>query len=193
MKWTHSQQDFIKMCEEVANHHKNTISYTLDHLAFRTENRNESVELLSKLFDYSVQEEFLPFADSSNKDNIDITCAALSPPVDSNMPEIFVSSGNWRSIVGDWVKNRKDVGGIHHIAVKIPAGTIEEIMEQWKQYDIEFTTEKPIVCEEDDDGLRQIFTKEIPQLGNLIIEIIERGEHGFCSSSVAKLMESTKK
>ena len=66
---------------------------------------------------------------------------------------------------------------------------IHQPFKKWKEIGIEFLTEAIIDCPE--DNLRQIFTKPQPLLGGVIIELIERGEHGFCQNSVKKLMEST--
>ena len=63
-------------------------------------------------------------------------------------------------------------------------------MERWKAHGIEFLTENIIDCPEDD--MRQIFTKPIDYLGGIIIELIDRGDKGFCQNNVKNLMNSTK-
>ena len=55
---------------------------------------------------------------------------------------------------------------------------------------VEFLTDDVIDCPE--DNLRQIFTKPLKNLGEIIIELIERGDKGFCQNSVKHLMESSK-
>ena len=39
--------------------------------------------------------------------------------------------------------------------------------------------------------MKQIFTRPQTLLGGIIIELIDRGEKGFCQNSVKDLMEST--
>ena len=101
-------------------------------------------------------------------------------------PEIFVSDGEPDSIVGKWV-NERNGGGIHHIAFAVD--DVEFQMDKWKMMDFEFTTDEPMVCPDDD--LVQAFTKPITAAGGIIFEFIKRGEKGFCSSNITKLMEST--
>lgn len=101
-------------------------------------------------------------------------------------PEIFVSDGEPNSIVGQWVKARDGIGGIHHLAYQVDS--VEETMRVWKEKGYaEFTSEQPMKC----PGLTQCFTKP-SQLTGIIYEFIERGEHGFCKDNVKALMESTK-
>jgi catechol 2,3-dioxygenase-like lactoylglutathione lyase family enzyme len=101
-------------------------------------------------------------------------------------PEIFVSDGPDDSIVGQWVKARGGIGGIHHLAYQV--NSVEKTMQEWREKGYaEFTTESPLTC----PGLTQCFTKP-SELTGIIYEFIERGEHGFCKENVAALMESTK-
>ena len=67
---------------------------------------------------------------------------------------------------------------------------IDKTVKEWKEKGIEFLTNEIIDCP--DDNLRQIFTKPQDLLGGIIIELIERGDKGFCQNSVKNLMESTK-
>ena len=62
-------------------------------------------------------------------------------------------------------------------------------MDRWKRHGVEFLTDHIIKCPDDD--MRQIFTKPIDYLGGVIIELIERGDKGFCQNNVKNLMEST--
>jgi len=100
-------------------------------------------------------------------------------------PEIFVSEGTPGSIVGEWVKARSGVGGIHHIAYQVES--VSEKMEEWRTQGLAtFTTAEPLMC----PGLTQAFTNPHPVTG-LIYELIERDEDGFCKENVKDLMEST--
>ena len=102
-------------------------------------------------------------------------------------PEIFVSEGTPGSIVDRWVKERGGIGGVHHMAYN--TDDINSVVKEWKDHDIEFLSDEVIDCPDDD--MRQIFTKPQPLLGGMIIELIERGDKGFCQNSVKDLMEST--
>ena len=104
-------------------------------------------------------------------------------------PEIFVSDGGVGAIVGDWVKEREGVGGIHHMAYQVE--DVKRIMDEWKEKGYaEFYSEEPISCE--DPNLVQVFTKP-SELTGVIYEFINREGAGFCKDSVKKLMESTTK
>ena len=175
----------------------------LDHIAYRVPDRDAFADFYCTLFGYTKQAEFYPFKDSKVDGNAtpdsQIECVALVPN-DKTQPEIFISSGPPDSIVGKWVK--KYGGGIHHIAYEVES--VQGLMDKWRKgvpnplndgngkHYLAFTTEEPIVCPEDD--LIQVFTRGIHKMGEgpIIYEFIQRGEHGFCSSSVKKLMESTK-
>ena len=85
------------------------------------------------------------------------------------------------------MKERGETGGIHHIAYA--TDDIDKTVKEWREKDIEFVTDDIIECP--DDNLRQIFTKPQDLLGGIIIELIERGDKGFCQNSVKNLMEST--
>ncbi len=101
-------------------------------------------------------------------------------------PEMFVSEGEEHSIVADWVGERnKGLGGIHHIAYQVE--NIEEVVSRWREH-VEFSSD---IIDCPSDKLRQIFSKPIEALGGLIVELIERGDKGFCRDSVKKLMEAT--
>ena len=157
----------------------------LDHIAFRVKNKSNALDYFRQLFGYKLQETFYPFKGAGDNNEL-IECSAMQPKSEAELsPEFFISAGPIGSIVGDWVKN-KGGGGIHHIAFNV--SNIDAIVVRWKLYGVEFTSEI-IDCPE--DNLRQIFTKPLDALGNIIIELIERGDKGFCSSSIARLMEST--
>ncbi len=103
-------------------------------------------------------------------------------------PEIFVSDGKPGSIVGDWVLERSDIGGIHHIAYQVE--DVEAVMSEWRKKGYaEFYSNEPIVCQDPD--LVQVFTKP-SKLTGVIYEFINREGAGFCKDSVKSLMESTK-
>tara|TARA_R110002020_G_scaffold212028_3_gene418421 strand:- start:630 stop:1187 length:558 start_codon:yes stop_codon:yes gene_type:complete len=181
----------------------------LDHIAFRVHDRKKAVEFIKSSLGYTVADEFdLQFDDGSTT-----KCYAMSPPEKQNKigdivtipwimyssgikepvehhlaPEIFVSEGDADSIVGKWVESRGGSGGIHHIAYQV--SDIDQVVAKWRDLGVEFLSEEVIECPEDD--LRQIFTKPLALLGDIIIEMIERGEKGFCRNSVKDLMNSTK-
>lgn len=160
----------------------------LDHIAYRVPNREATVDHLTKMFGYEIGAEFtIDFDDGSKAE-----CKALVEPFSLDhtpgLPEVFVSQGSPGSIVEKWIQNTPSgQGGIHHLAYKV--NHIDPIFKQWKDKGIEFLTDEVIDCPDDD--LRQIFTKPQPLLGGVIIELIERGDKGFCQNSVKELMEST--
>ena len=154
----------------------------LDHIAYRVTDRHKTAEFLRGILDYSKSTEFqIEFDDKSTAQ-----CVVLEPFI-SGQPEVFISNGSPGSIVDKWVKERNG-GGVHHLAYS--TGSIEEKVEEWKAHGIEFLTENIIDCPEDD--MRQIFTKPIDYLGGIIIELIDRGDKGFCQNNVKNLMNSTK-
>jgi catechol 2,3-dioxygenase-like lactoylglutathione lyase family enzyme len=177
----------------------------LDHVAYRVENRDATVEYLMKVFNYKHGADFeINFDDGSSAQ-----CIALTPPEKAHesvhfsmsfpavgplvteyhiAPEIFVSQGTKGSIVERWVKNTPlGKGGIHHLAYSVH--NIESRVKQFRNQGIEFLSENIIDCPEDD--MRQIFTKPQLLLGGIVIELIERGDRGFCQNSVKELMQST--
>lgn len=185
----------------------------IDHLAYRVADRWKSAKFFIDALGYHVQEEFeIDFGEGQKA-----MCIALEPPekkpgttvawtysgINYNMvepdglvrevlqnyhmpAEIFVSDGTPGSVVGDWVAARGGVGGIHHIAYQVES--VEKTMKEWQEKGYaEFTSDEPMKC----PGLTQVFTKP-SSLTGIIIEFIERGEHGFCKENVRALMESTK-
>ena len=161
----------------------------LDHIAYRVKDRHEAAKFFRLMCNYEDGAEFeIEFDDGSKAD-----CCVLVPPMSSVVmvregPEIFISDGSPGSIVGGWVEARNGVGGIHHMAYRTKK--IDQIFENWKEQGTEFLTDDIVDCP--DDNLRQIFTKPLDYLGGIIIELIERGDKGFCQNSVKRLMESTK-
>ncbi len=155
----------------------------LDHIAYRVPDRDKTVHFLESLTGYSVGTEFqINFDDGSSAD-----CKAMLPS-DKSSPEVFVSEGTPNSIVGEWVKERGGSGGIHHIAYA--TDNITKVVQEWREKGVEFLSDDIIDCPEDD--LKQIFTRPQDLLGGIIIELIQRGDKGFCQNSVKNLMESTK-
>jgi catechol 2,3-dioxygenase-like lactoylglutathione lyase family enzyme len=188
----------------------------LDHIAYRTLDRDASVNFFKDAFGYKEQAEF----DINLEDGSVAKCMALEPPeklfagmpfslghmmpchfmsngvsVEYHMaPEVFVSSGPPGSLIYNWVMqlgpvrggNGERVGGIHHLAYQVPS--VKETMALWlKKGWAEFTTEAPLECED----LTQVFTKPCKHTG-VIYEFIERkGQHGFCRDNVGRLMQST--
>ena len=176
----------------------------LDHIAFRVNSKDGAKNLLSKLLGYTIKQPFEIFFEDGSK----VECFALKPPEDISKklkhklfpvvgyatahyhmaPEIFVSEGGTNSIAKNWVEEHNGMGGIHHLAYE--SDDIEWDIKRWKKHGIEFSTDDIIECPDDD--LRQIFTKPLPALGNIILELIQRGDKGFCGDSVKRIMESTK-
>ena len=186
----------------------------LDHIAYRTADRNLTAEFFKECLGYSIGAEFnLEFDDGSTTE-----CIAMAPPEDRHKlttewevmlsdvpdkntpdmsfipyhapPEIFVSDGPKGSIVGDWVEEREGVGGIHHIAYHVD--DVEAKMEEWKKRGFaEFYSDKPLICKE--TNLVQVFSKP-SKLTGVVYELINRSQanKGFCEKNVKALMESTK-
>ncbi len=187
----------------------------LDHIAYRVKDRYKTAKFLEECLGYSIALEFdLNFDDGSTTD-----CLAMTPPEerptdvlewdilladapdvkasDANFhsyhcpPEIFVSDGPKGSIVGDWVNERDEVGGIHHLAYQVE--DVEKTMKDWSEKGYaEWYSEKPLVCKK--TNLIQVFSKP-SQLTGVIYELITRGKDskGFCEANVKSLMESTRK
>lgn len=180
----------------------------LDHIAYRTADRNKTAQFFIDAFGYKIQTEFeIDFDDGTCA-----KCIALEPPekvaslpfvhqasylpfsfgyggkipVDYHMaPEIFVSDGGPGSIVGDWVAARDGIGGVHHFAYQVES--VENTMQEWKDKGYaEFLSDKPLKC----PGLTQVFTKP-SELTGVIYEFIERDGQGFCKDNVKNLMKST--
>ena len=181
----------------------------LDHLAYRVQDRFKAANAIKAMLGYSVAIEFdIKFDDGSTAECIVMTppeknnqigkiiaipwatrSAGVGKPIEHHLaPEIFISDGSEGSIVGEWVRSRDGVGGIHHAAYQVD--NIDGVVEEWRSASIEFLSDSIIDCPEDD--LRQIFTKPIEAMGGMIFELIERGAKGFCQNSVKDLMNSTK-
>ena len=181
----------------------------LDHIAYRVQDRKATAKKFSDLFGYIIGTEFdIQFDDGSTADCIamvppekdnginvvlpipwSVAAVGVGKPVEHHLaPEIFISDGTDESIVGNWVAERRGVGGIHHMAYQV--NNIKQTVEQWRLSGIQFLSEGIIDCPEDD--LRQIFTKPLEAAGGVIFELIERGDKGFCQNSVKDLMNSTK-
>jgi catechol 2,3-dioxygenase-like lactoylglutathione lyase family enzyme len=184
----------------------------LDHIAYRVKDRYKTVKFLEETLGYSIGHEFkITFEDGSITDcvallppekrstnieewNININTGLISFPPKPGFnlhapPEIFVSDGEEGSIVGEWVKERGGVGGIHHLAYEVE--DVEKTMREWenKGY-VEFLSDKPLKCEE--PNLTQVFSKP-SELTGVIYELIKREDSkGFCEKNVEQLMESTR-
>jgi catechol 2,3-dioxygenase-like lactoylglutathione lyase family enzyme len=182
----------------------------LDHIAYRVADKQKTAKFFMEAFGYKLQQEFEITLSGGSK----ASCIALQPPEKTIQgapwqqydpvlvghhfdtmayhlaPEIFVSDGPPGSLIGNWVANRDDIGGVHHLAYMVD--DVELVMDQWKEKGYaEFLSKKPLHCEKDDPELRQVFTKP-SELTGVIYEFIKRGEYGFCKSNVASLMDSTK-
>lgn len=147
----------------------------LDHIAFRTQDKFKTANFFVQNFGYIIATSF----DLDFEDDGKVECLVLKK---EGLPEIFISDGNENTPVGQWVNEKGE--GIHHLAFK--TNSIDEDVENMKKNGIEFTTDKPLEC----DDLKQIFTK--PAIGNVLIELIERQTEGFCKGNVKALMTSTK-
>lgn len=158
----------------------------LDHIAFRLQDKDAATSLLSNLIGYSIGDTFqLNFDNGSKAD-----CNALEL---EGSPEIFVSHGTDDSIVGQWVKARNGLGGVHHLAVRLDSlEELQNTVKEWRSNGLEFASEDILFCENEE--LWQIFTKPLAGLGDIIIELIVRGPKnpGFCQANVQNLMENTK-
>ena len=183
----------------------------LDHIAYRVKDRYKTAKFFESTLGYTIATEFkIEFSDGTNAD-----CLALIPSEKRSMeiedwsmninpglisfppkpgftlhapPEIFISDGLEGSIVGEWVKERNDVGGIHHLAYQVD--DVEKTMKEWKDKGyVEFLTDKPLTCEE--PKLTQVFSKP-SELTGVIYELITRSDtKGFCEKNTKQLMEST--
>ena len=185
----------------------------LDHIAYRVKSRDKAVDFFMKAFGYKFQAEFEIFFNDEKTDKA--LCIALEPPektlsiaefashtiytefpeeptVEMHLaPEIFVSEGTEGSIVGNWVKARGNIGGIHHLAYMV--NSVEKKKKEWLEKGWgDFSSEKAFKCED----LTQIFSKP-HELTGVIYEFIERHVHsdghsrGFCKDNVKQLMMST--
>jgi len=181
------------------------IKMRIDHIAYRVKDRFKSAELFIKCFGYRLAEDLPDGFQISFEDNSVADCLVLLPPeqISGKMPwmtevffeeftsyhmapEIFISDGTADSIVGKWVEQRGNIGGIHHIAYQVD--DVEKTMREWETRGFaEFASKAPLSC----PGLVQVFTKP-SELTGVIYEFIEREDHGFCVNNVKQLMESTR-
>jgi 4-hydroxyphenylpyruvate dioxygenase-like putative hemolysin len=177
----------------------------LDHIAFRVAQgkRDEAAKFFKDAFGYTLQAEFEIYFNEEKTDKA--LCLALEPPekltnkmpwttavpialgdyADYHLaPEIFISEGTEGSIVGNWVKSRAGVGGIHHLAYMVD--DVEAKMKEWTEKGWgDFTSAKPMTC----PGLTQVFSKQ--NMTGVIFEFIKRDGAGFCKDNVRDLMRST--
>lgn len=183
-----------------------TIKMRIDHIAYRVKDRHEAAKFFINCFGYRIPADLpdgfqIEFEDKSVAD-----CLVLLPSeqITGSMPwmtelyfagefssyhmapEIFLSDGTDDSIVGKWVSERNNIGGIHHIAYHVD--DVEKTMREWQHKGFaEFASENPLSC----PGLVQVFTKPSAITG-IIYEFITREDQGFCKDNVKLLMESTR-
>jgi len=172
----------------------------IDHIAYRVADRKAAAKFFTEAFEYKIEDEFsIDFDDGTSAICYALTSSEItdSANVVKSMciynddvyyppPQIFVSEGTGNSIVGEWVKERGGIGGVHHIAYE--TDDVASAMKEWEGNGwAEFTTEGPIIS----DGLQQCFTKPHPITG-VIYELISRTTKGFNVDNVRDLMESTK-
>jgi len=167
----------------------------LDHIAYRVKDRYKTAKYFEDTLGYTVGTEFqIEFDDGSKADCLALvpsekrpdstrdwalnTCLSFNEYDEENItyhapPEIFVSDGPPGSIVGDWVANRGNVGGVHHVAYQVD--DVEAKMNEWKEAGYaEFLSDEPMTC----PGLAQVFTKP-SELTGVIYELISREGKGF--------------
>ena len=162
----------------------------LDHIAYRVKDRYKTSKFFKDAFGYTIGTEFQVEFENRPTDTADWICI---PHVDDREeegtfhtpPEIFVSDGPVGSIVGDWVADRGNIGGVHHVAYQV--NDVEAKMKEWKDAGYaEFLSDEPMTC----PGLTQVFTKP-SELTGVIYELISRKDRGFCEDNVKNLMLST--
>ena len=128
----------------------------LDHIAYRVKDRHKTAEFLYNCLGYSVALEFdLEFDDGSTTDCLAMTLPEERPvdvlgvgrftSADADDIEkakfysyhclrnllLFPSDGPEGSIVGDWVKERGGIGGIHHLAYQVE--DVKKTMNDWTE------------------------------------------------------------
>lgn len=181
----------------------------LDHIAYRVNNRYKTAKFFEDTLGYTIGTEFqIEFDDGSTADCLALIPAEERHPKTCNWtyrvlmgvqhqtgsvhaefhtpPELFVSDGPPGSIVGEWVADRGNVGGVHHIAYQVD--DVMSKMKEWQEAGYaEFLSDVPLEC----PGLTQIFTKP-SELTGVIYELISRTDKGFCTDNVKQLMDSTK-
>jgi len=178
----------------------------IDHIAYRVFDRFKTAKFFEDCLGYKIDESLpegfkLQFDDGSTTN-----CLVMTPPEKKHpdgpwavygmhlgptgplfhlAPELFISDGPEGSIVGDWVKARDGVGGIHHMAYQV--ADVSATMAEWTEKGYaEFLSDKPLTC----PGLEQVFTKP-SELTGIIYELISRSGQGFCKENVKDLMIST--
>lgn len=178
----------------------------IDHIAYRVKDRYKTAQFFIDCLGYRILEDLPEGFKIKFDDNTTADCLVLVPsektidelPWVTSLPfgeksqdyhvapEIFISDGVEGSIVGNWVKERDGVGGVHHMAYQVD--DVEVTMKEWidKGY-AEFLSNKPLTC----PGLDQVFTKP-SELTGIIYELIKRTGHGFCKDNVKDLMLSSK-
>lgn len=158
------------------------MTFILDHLAIRCNNKEETAQYYINFLGYYQTDTFDIDIKSDGKL---IHSIVLAHPNKQN-PELFISDGDEGSIIDDWIKESGT--GLHHMAFKVEKGFLDHVINQWRSRGIEFTTEEPITCP--DGSLRQIFTKP-GKYDNIVTELLERSDKGFCRENVAALVLST--
>lgn len=179
----------------------------LDHIAYRVKNRYKTAQFFIDCLGYRIPENLPNGFQITFDDGTKADCLVLVPsektadnlpwntvlPFGENgiqtyhvAPEIFISDGVEGSIVGNWVKERDGVGGVHHMAYQVD--DVEATMKEWKEKGYaQFLSEQPLTC----PGLVQVFTKP-SELTGIIYELIKREGDGFCEDNVKDLMLSSK-
>lgn len=178
----------------------------LDHVAYRVKDRHKTAKFFIDCLGYKIAEDLPDGFELKFEDGTTAKCLVLVPselvtnklPWNFNLPfeestqiyhvapEIFISDGEEGSIVGEWVKSRDNVGGVHHMAYQVE--DVALTMEDWKRKGYaEFLSDKPLTC----PGLEQVFTKP-SELTGIIYELIKRDGPGFCVENVKDLMLSSK-
>lgn len=141
----------------------------LDHLAFRVFDREQFAQTMS-WFGYHRAQEFMLFDGA-------VRSYALQGPG----PEIFVSEGAYKTVVGEWVLERGD--GLHHVAFEV-----DDVPSAVEDLPFDFG---PIITCKCEKPLIQTFSK-LTEFGFIFELLTKNGHPGFCRGNVEKLMEASR-
>lgn len=152
----------------------------LDHIALRVKDRDAALGVM-ELMGFKKETSFtIHLEDGSVAQSY-----ALTHP---SSVDLFLSSGEPDSLIGNWVTERGGIGAVHHLA--FATDDVAGVMKDWSSRGFEFCTPEPIVCP-CEVPLTQVFTKPDPSTG-IIYELITRNGHpGFCEENVKRLMETS--
>lgn len=188
----------------------------IDHIAYRTADRQKTANFFIEALGYKIQTTFEPkFSDGTTQG---VKCIALEPPEKTTendhtapftywlRPEVRLEKTDYffetyvkyhmapELFVSDGPPDSivgkwvAERGGIGGIHhIAYQVSDVQAIMDEWKAKGYaEFLSDKPLEC----PGLTQVFTKP-SELTGVIYEFITREGQGFCAENVGGLMEST--